>query len=327
MNLKTRPVMLATAALSFVAAALIVWQIAKSPSATTNISSGSSGLVTPTTAPPQMPSAQITDAAGVAAPAVVPSAPPPAGATTANAPDAPNAPHAPNAIKHPVAPATVAHPPILPNEVDAAVIKSLGRKSVLRSLFYLDPLARRFVASVDGLGRKLAPDELWLLRPAPGEIKLAKSSKQPDTQLIKKANGPRYARFVKWIAHTDNATLIALYARMYPLLQQTYVDLGHPDGYFNDRVIEVIDLMLATPNARRPLRVQPASADKLPGKASAISPQRSRPYVFSDPALESLATGQKILLRMNPQDAAQMKLKLKTLRSGLVKLGQQPGKS
>ena len=327
MNLKTRPVMLATAALSFVAAALIVWQIAKSPSATTNISSGSSGLVTPTTAPPQMPSAQITDAAGVAAPVVVPSAPPPAGANTANAPDAPNAPNAPNAIKHRVAPATVAHPPILPNEVDAAVIKSLGRKSVLRSLFYLDPLARRFVASVDGLGRKLAPDELWLLRPAPGEIKLAKSSKQPDTQLIKKANGPRYSRFVKWIEHTGTAALIALYARMYPLLQQTYVDLGHPDGYFNDRVIEVIDLMLATPNARRPLRVQPASADKLTGKASAISPQRSRPYVFSDPALESLATGQKILLRMNPQDAAQMKLKLKTLRSGLVKLGQQPGKS
>jgi len=111
---------------------------------------------------------------------------------------------------------------------------------------------------------------------------------------------------------------------MYPLLQQTYVDLGHPDGYFNDRVIEVIDLMLATPTAKTPLRVQQATtADAMQNKSSTAVPQRLR-YEFSDPALESLATGQKLLLRMGTQNAALLKPKLKALRSGLVKLGNQP---
>ena len=201
----------------------------------------------------------------------------------------------------------------------------MGNKTALQRWFYLDPLARRFVASVDGLGNPLAPRELWLLKPAPGDIKLAPSRKQADTRLIQRANSQRYARFVQWIIRTDNAKLLALYAGMYPLLQQTYVDLGHPDGYFNDRVIAVIDLMLATPIAKPPLRVQAASADKLPAKASATAPQRPR-YEFSDPALESLTTGQKLLLRMGTQNAALLKPKLKALRDGLIRLGQQAPK-
>lgn len=335
MNLtKTRTVMLATAVLVLLAAGLIVWQIARSPStapgrmtASTHISS-TSGPVTPAETPAAPAAARITEASSAASAAMVRAAAPSAAAVPAKSAETapPAAATGANAtIKHRIAPSTAAQPPILPNEVDAAVAKALGGKKSLLRWFYLDPLARRLVASVDGLGNKDAPSELWLLRPASGEIKLAKSGQQPDTQLIKRANSQRYARFVQWIAHTDNAKLLALYARMYPLLQQTYVDLGHPEGYFNDRVIAVIDLMLATPNAKPPLRVQPASAAKLPAKASATGLQRAR-YEFSDPALESLATGQKLLLRMGTQNAALLKLKLKALRSGLIKLGQEPKK-
>jgi hypothetical protein len=33
----------------------------------------------------------------------------------------------------------------------------------------------------------------------------------------------------------DSAKLVAMYVRLYPLFQQACVDLGYPDGYFNDR--------------------------------------------------------------------------------------------
>ena len=307
MNLQTRPVVLATAALASLAAGVIIWQLAKSPSTTpgktTTTSLGSaSGLVT-----------QAPEATRLAAPEAPPSA---LAAASSAAPMA-------AVIQHRVIAPKAAAPPILPNEVNAAITQALGSKRSLLRLFYLDPLARRFVASVDGLGNKPAPNELWLLKPAPGAIKLVTSSRQPGTQLIQRANSQRYARFMQWVAQTDNAKLLGLYARMYPLLQQTYVDLGHPNGYFNDRVISVIDLMLATPDAKPPLRVQPASAAKLPSKRSATGPQPPS-YEFSDPGLESLATGQKLLLRIGPQNAAPLKLKLKALRSGLIRLGEQP---
>ena len=331
MKLKTRPVAMASAALAVVAAGLLIWQIAKSPgsttgsktTSTTTVSSPGSttafGVVTPGPASAPSPS----EPAPAAAPAPESSsarsaAAPAAPAATVQVPPPANAPVTGPAIKHRVAPFQASRPPILPNEVNAVVNKALGRKTLLRH-FYLDPLARRFVASVDGLGRKPAPTDLWLLKPIPGELKMVTSSRQPDTSLLKRANSQRYAGLVQWIARTDSAQLIELYARMYPLLQQTYVDLGHPNGYFNDRVIEVIDLMLATPMPKPPLRLRPPRADK--PVSTTATPPRPR-FEFDDPALESLATGQKILLRVGPENAAVLKAKLKVLRSGLVKLGQ-----
>ena len=45
----------------------------------------------------------------------------------------------------------------------------------------------------------------------------------------------------------DTGRLIAVYVRYYPLFQQAFRDLGYPNGHFNDRVVEVIDDLLAAP--------------------------------------------------------------------------------
>jgi hypothetical protein len=83
------------------------------------------------------------------------------------------------------------------------------------------------------------------------------------------------------------------------LFQHVYQDLGYPNGYFNDRLVQVIDSLLATP--------QPAGPIEL-----------TRPnvmYVYADPALEARPAGQKLLLRMGPENAAVIKAKLKELRT------------
>lgn len=213
-------------------------------------------------------------------------------------------------------------PPILPNEVNTAVEQALGHQALAKFL-YLEPLARRFVASVDKLGRKPAPDSMWLLRPPPGDFTLAKNRTAEDTSLVAKANSQRYAPFVRWVEAMDTQRLLTLYARLYPVLQQSYVELGHREGQFNDRLIEVIDLLLATPTTKAPLRVQPAVLDAAAKAAisnplGAATPPRPR-FEMADPALESLVTGQKMLLRVGPQHAARLKLKLAALRAGLIK--------
>jgi hypothetical protein len=93
--------------------------------------------------------------------------------------------------------------------------------------------------------------------------------------------------------------LAAVYFRFYPLFQKVYQDLGYPNGYFNDRLVQVIDVLLATPQMLGPIDL-------------------TRPnvmYIFADPSLESRPAGQKILIRMGPDNASIVKSKLAELRA------------
>ena len=112
----------------------------------------------------------------------------------------------------------------------------------------------------------------------------------------------RYDPLVSQIAAADIDALVDAYRRFYPLFQESYERLGYPDSYFNDRVIEVIDQLLMTPEAEEPIRIV-------------------RPHVlyeFADPELEALSSGQKLLLRMGGDNAAVVKRVLRELRAALA---------
>lgn len=108
----------------------------------------------------------------------------------------------------------------------------------------------------------------------------------------------RYDLLVNLVAGADLEFITATYRRFYPLFQESYLRLGYPDGYFNDRVVEVIDHLLLTPEPKHPVRLV-------------------RPHVlyeFADPELEALSSGQKLLLRMGVEHAAEIKRVLKEFR-------------
>jgi len=86
--------------------------------------------------------------------------------------------------------------------------------------------------------------------------------------------------------------------RFHPLLQQAYRELGYPQGNFNDRLVAVIDHLLATPAIEGPLRV--------------VQPKVL--YEFADPELEARSAGQKLLLRMGTANAARVKNWLREFR-------------
>jgi hypothetical protein len=211
------------------------------------------------------------------------------------------------AIRYPLEPAT-AEAASKPLDVASALNDLFGARTV-QSMFVLDEFARRFAASVDNLGRAQASSRLWPVQPTPGRFTIDGAE---GSTAIAVDNAARYAPFVTVLEGVDLHRAVAAYTTLYPLFQHAYEDLGYPRRYFNDRLVEVIDLLLATP--------EPAAAPKVHLAVDGPVPLE-RPwlfYEFDDPALESLASGQKILLRMGVANERRVKAKLAALRALLV---------
>jgi hypothetical protein len=201
-----------------------------------------------------------------------------------------------------------------PLDMETALADLFGRKTVL-SMFQTQDFARRFVATVDNLGRSHAPVAVWPVNPTAGRLVVEKKG---DGEVIGADNGLRYTPFVLLMEAVDLPKAVATYARLYPLFQQAYEDIGFPKRYFNDRLVAVIDQLLATPDVNEPLKI------RLPQINGPLQPERPWVlYEFEDPALQSLSAGQKILLRMGPVNERRMKVKLMELRR-LVTVGRMP---
>lgn len=165
--------------------------------------------------------------------------------------------------------------------------------------FYPQDMVRRFVATVDNLPRKSVAAQVMVVKPVPGAFSTTGAD---DKFTINRDNAARYTPYVHLVQAVDMKTLVALYVRFYPWFQQAYQDLGYPSGYFNDRLIDVIDNVLAAPEITAPVTlVQPHVL-----------------YRFENPDLEALSAGQKMMLRMGSENASQIRIKLRELRTMLT---------
>ncbi|HEX4025297.1 MAG TPA: DUF3014 domain-containing protein [Steroidobacteraceae bacterium] len=171
-----------------------------------------------------------------------------------------------------------------------------------------DMLVRHIVVTVDNLSRKRTAVELRPVKPVPGQF-VAKGDDQHST--LDPANYQRYSPYVQALQRVDVKQLAALYFHFYPLFQQAYQNLGYPNGYFNDRLVETIDNLLQTPDVK--------------GDIALVRPNVM--YQYADPMLENLSAGQKVLLRMGPQNEAIVKDKLKELRAALADRSRAGGNS
>lgn len=236
-------------------------------------------------------------------PLPAPAAPPPA-----VAPPAAVEPAKP-AINHPVQtpPGMTPLPPLdqAGNFVKERLTELLGAGTVAASIESED-FVRRVVATVDNLARPLAPPMKWPIHPTPGRFTVETGG---GGTVIAAKNAARYAQFVALVESVDSGRAVALYRLLYPLFQSAYESLGYPGKYFNDRLVAVIDLLLATPEPSGPLKVE------LPEIRGPLKP--TRPWVlyrFSDPALEGLSSGQKMLLRAGTENRKRLKSKLAEIR-------------
>jgi hypothetical protein len=248
--------------------------------------------------------------------AVKPEPLPPVAAPAVTPPPAP-APEPEPAIKHPIDSLAVAEPTEQPlpkldrsdSTVRATLADWLGRKSV-ESFLQLDDFVRHAVATVDNLGRSHAAPRLWPVNPMPGRYTVAIVG---DGTFATPGNAERYSPFVTFVEGVDSKRAVALYARWYPLFQQAYEELGYPGKYFNDRLVEVVDLLIATPVPEAPLELK---LTEVKGPIPVMRPWLR--YEFADPKLEALPAGQKMLLRMGPANQKRLQAKLAEVRRQLT---------
>ena len=232
---------------------------------------------------------------------------PPPAPPVAEAPAAPAVAPQPNlgtaAVRHPVeaiepAPQGTTKPLPTLADSDATLHDALSpllSGNAFESLFYPDRVVRRIVATVDNLPRQTLSVDVRPVKPAPGTLAVI----GPDgARQIGLDNAPRYAPYVRALTSVDSRQLVATYVHLYPLFQQAYRELGYPNGYFNDRLVDVIDNALAAPS--------------IDGAVTLAQPKVL--YEYADPTLESLSSGQKVMVRMGPENEAKVKAKLREIR-------------
>ena len=227
---------------------------------------------------------------------------PPAAAAPTTLPPPPPEPAIANPVEAP--PDTPAAPTAADLE---SALTALAGADTVQSLFRLQDLPRRIVTTVDNLGRAQASSSVWPVNPPAGEFTTDRSG---QVEVIAPANYARYVKHVATLEAVDGAAAGAAYRRLYPLLQQAYENLGYPGKYFNDRLVVVIDLLLATPEPTGPVAV------RLPAFGADLKPERPWVlYEYDDPALQQLSAGQRILVRMGPDNLRRVKSKLKEIRA------------
>lgn len=229
------------------------------------------------------------------------------------APQAVVAPEPP--VEEPAAPAGPAHPvpdtqptvadepplvPLPPLERSDEYFKlSLGELfgNALNELLGESRLIERIVATVDNLPRDRVSERIRPINRIDGAF-VVDSQGDDDEFTIASENYARYDLVVGLLTRADLNAVADTYRRYYPLFQKAYVDLGYPDGYFNDRLVDVIDHLLATPDVDEPVAL--------------VRPNVL--YEFADPELESLSSGQKLLLRMGSEHRSRIKQRLREFR-------------
>jgi len=168
-----------------------------------------------------------------------------------------------------------------------------------------EALIDKFVATVDNLTRSHVSEKIRPVGRLSGAFDVV-AAVDDGPFYLNPNNYERYDLLVNLAAGADLEAVAAMYRRFYPLFQESYLRLGYPDAYFNDRVVEVIDHLLATPELDEPIRLV-------------------RPHVlyeFADAETEALSSGQKLLLRMGGEHAARIKRVLLGMRVLIV---QSPG--
>ena len=180
------------------------------------------------------------------------------------------------------------------NSLEGVFGRSLGNFLVPKDI------VRHFVATMDNLPRKKNAAQMWPVKQTAGEFAINGSNDELIT--LSEDNYARYEPLMAVLKNTDATDVAALYKRFYPLFQKAYEEQGYPDGYFNDRLVGVIDHLLETPEVQGP----------------SLLNQPKVYYEFADPALEQRSSGQKLLIRMGPSNAALIKLKLRELRREIV---------
>ncbi|MFV1921128.1 MAG: DUF3014 domain-containing protein [Methylotenera sp.] len=177
-------------------------------------------------------------------------------------------------------------------------LASLINNKALMDIFNEGQIIRNIVVTIDNLPRKQTSMRVMPIKKAAGRFMVEEDG---QTTTISPKNSERYVSYIQFAEAVDTQKLIQNYINLYPLFQQSYEEIGYPDQYFNDRLLFVIDHLLATPELSEPVQlVQPKFY-----------------YQFADTNLEERSIGQRILMRIGSNNEELIKVKLQAIKQEL----------
>ena len=171
----------------------------------------------------------------------------------------------------------------------------------VEALLANEALIERFVTTIDNLPRAHVSEKI---RPA-GRLGSEFQADATDDEEVFALSAENYARYdgiVTTFIAAEDEELVDVYRRFYPLFQEAYVGIGYPNGYFNDRAVEVIDHLLNAPQPAPPVYL----------KRSNVL------FEFADPDLEALSAGQKLMIRIGPANADKVRARLRSIRERIA---------
>ena len=172
-------------------------------------------------------------------------------------------------------------------------------KAPVDSLLIPHNIIRNLVATIVSLdGDPVA----MRLRPVAHVAGLPAVDGEAGSLTLSPQNYARYTPYVDALNKISGKQIAAVYLHYYPLFQAAYEELGYKGHYFNDRLVKIIDHLRATPKVEAPIKL--------------VRPKVL--YEFEDTALEERSWGQKILIRMGPENAAVVKAKLGEIRAAVI---------
>lgn len=200
----------------------------------------------------------------------------------------------------------VALPPRLPslNESDQEfrqALLGLTSSALLANWLIDEELIRKLVVTIDNMADGKLVHKHSLFKPMADKFR---ASKQAERIWLDGYNFSRYKHYLQVFETIDINLWVALYQRYYPLMQQAYAELGYPRQAFHDRVLQALELLLASPVIPKALPLT----------------QPSVRYIFADQQLEQLPAVHKQLLRVGSVHSSRLLDRLTLLRVELVKL-------
>ncbi len=168
------------------------------------------------------------------------------------------------------------------------IVRDLSGHPLLTRMLVLDGLADTFVAAVDNISEGATP-ALHLTALAPDDFF------SPDTAgesfVFSEENAGRYDLLAGLALSISPEDAVELYRTFYPLLAQSYQELGYPEAEFHRAFTGALQLLLRTPEPDGPV----------------LLVRKVTTYAYADPRLESLSPAQKQLLRTGPDNTRRIR--------------------
>lgn len=179
-----------------------------------------------------------------------------------------------------------------------SMLQGLSARPELARLLATDNLLRRFVVSVENIGRGASPVRQLSGVGVEGGFSVDRQNEQLS---VSPAAFARYDALTTTVSEIDPSALAAIYGQLRPRLNEAYGELGAGGSFDTAMERAIVHLLMVSPDLGR----------------GQVRPVKGVAYGWTTSSTENLSSAQKQLLRMGPDNARRVQTTLRRLAQAL----------